>query len=89
MRQCHPPVHERSIPRASNSDQIVQHVQDDVQALVAYVTGPEARLQTVYTVALTLFRRLLALGATLLRLFLVTCAAVRPAGMVTGADGTP
>ena len=74
---------------ASNSDQIVQHVQDDFQALVAYVTGPEARLQTAYTVELTLFRRLLALGATLLRLFLVTCAAVRPSGMVTGADGTP
>lgn len=74
---------------ASNSDQIVQHVQHDFQALIAYVTGPEARVQTAYTVELTLFRRLLALGATLLRLFFVMRAAVRPPGMVTGADGTP
>jgi hypothetical protein len=74
---------------ASNSDQIVQHLQHDFQALVAYVTGPEARVQTAYTVELTLFRRLLALGATLLRLFFVTRAAVRPSGTVTGSDGTP
>ena len=74
---------------ASNSAQIVQHVQHDFQALVAYVTGPEARLQTAYTVELTLFRRLLALGATLLHLFFVMRAAVRPSGTVTGSDGTP
>jgi hypothetical protein len=74
---------------ASNSDQIVQHLQHDFHALVAYVTGPEARVQTAYTVELTLFRRLLALGATLLRLFFVTRAAVRPSGTVTGSDGTP
>jgi hypothetical protein len=73
---------------ASNSNQIVQYVQQEFQALVAYVTGPEARVQTAYTVEWTLFRRLLALGATLLRLFFVTRAAVRPAGMVTSADGT-
>jgi hypothetical protein len=74
---------------ASNSDQIVQHLQHDFHALVAYVTGPEARVQTAYTVELTLFRRLLALGATLLRLFFVTRAAGRPSGTVTGSDGTP
>ena len=74
---------------ASNADQIVQHLQHDCQALVAYVTGPEARVQTAYTVELTLFRRLLALGATPLRLFFVTRAAVRPSGTVTGSDGTP
>jgi len=73
---------------ASNSNQIVQYVQQDFQALVAYVTGPEARVQTAYTVELTLFRRLLALGATLLRLFFVTRAAMRPSGTVTSSDGT-
>src|SRR6266487_2527592 len=88
IRQCHPPAHERRFPMASNSNQIVQYVQQDFQALVAYVTGPEARVQTAYTVELTLFRRLLALGATLLRLFFVTRAAVRPSGMVTSSDGT-
>ena len=74
---------------AANSDQMVPHLQHDFQALVADVTGPEARVQTASTVELTLFRRLLALGATLLRLFLVTRAAVRPSGTVTGSDGTP
>jgi hypothetical protein len=39
-------------------------------------------------VEFTLFRRLLALGATLLRLFFVTRAAVRPAEPVTAPDGT-
>jgi hypothetical protein len=74
---------------ASNSDQIVQQVQHDFQALVAYVTGPEARSQTAYTVELTLFRRLLTLGAALLRLFFVTRAAVCPSELVTAPDGTP
>jgi hypothetical protein len=73
---------------ASNSDEIVQQVQDDFQNLLAYVTGPDARAQTAYTVELTLFRRLLALGAALLRLFFVTRAAVRPAEPVTTPDGT-
>jgi hypothetical protein len=35
---------------ASNSDEIVQQVQDDFQNLLAYVTGPDARAQTAYTV---------------------------------------
>ena len=69
---------------ASNSDEIVQQVQDDFQNLLAYVTGPDARVQTAYTVELTLFRRLLALGAALLRLFFVTRAAVRPVGADPG-----
>ena len=73
---------------ASNSDEIVQQVQDDFQNLLAYVTGPDARVRTAYTVELTLFRRLLALGAALLRLFFVTRAAVRPVEPVTTPDGT-
>lgn len=73
---------------ASNSDEIVQQVQDDFQNLLAYVTGPAARVRTAYTVELTLFRRLLALGATLLRLCFVTRAAVRPAAPILAPDGT-
>ena len=72
----------------SNPEPIVQQVQHEFQNLLAYVTGPEARSQTAYTVELTLFRRLLALGAALLRLFFVTRAAVRPAEPVTAPDGT-
>jgi hypothetical protein len=73
----------------SNSEPIVQQVQHDFQNLVAYVTGPDTRAQTAYTVELTLFRRLLALGAALLRLFFVTRAAVRPSEPVVAPDGTP
>jgi len=72
----------------SNSQEIVQQVQHDFQALVAYVTGPAARVQTAYAVELTLFRRLLALGTMLLRLFFVTRAAVRPAEPVIAPEGT-
>ena len=62
----------------SNSEPIVQQARQECDALLAYVLGPEAAGQTAYTVELTLFRRLLALGATLLRLFFVTRAAARP-----------
>ena len=72
----------------SNPEPIVQQLQHEFQILLTYVTGPEARAQTAYTVELTLFRRLLALGATLLRLFFITRAALRPAEPVTGPDGT-
>jgi hypothetical protein len=74
---------------ASNAEEIVPPVQDDFQNLLAYVTGPDARVRTAYTVELTLFRRLLALGAVLLRLFFGTRAAVRPAEPGTAPDGTP
>jgi hypothetical protein len=73
----------------SNPEPIVQQLQHDFQSLLAYITGPDARSQTAYTVELTLFRRLLALGTTLLRLFFVTRAAVRPVQTVTAPDGTP
>jgi hypothetical protein len=72
----------------SNPEPMVQQLHHEFQNLLAYVTGPEARLQTAYTVELTLFRRLLTLGAALLRLFFVTRAAVRPAEPVTAPDGT-
>ncbi len=73
----------------SNVDLSVQQIQQDFQALIAYVTGPETRTATAYTVELTLFRRLLALGAALLRVFFQTRAAERPAGPVHAPDGTP
>jgi hypothetical protein len=72
----------------SNSEPIVQQVRHEFQNLVAYVTGPEARAQTASTVELPLFRRLLALGAAWLRLFLVTRAAVPPSEPVVAPDGT-
>jgi hypothetical protein len=72
----------------SNPEPIVQQLQDEFQNLLAYVTGPDARAQTAYSVESTLFRRWLALGAALLRLFFVTRATVRPAEPVTAPDGT-
>src|SRR5918996_1937952 len=82
-------MHQRRAAMASNPEPIVQQLQHDFQNLLAYVTGPDARSQTAYTVELTLFRRVLALGAALLRLFFVTRAAVRPAGPVCSSEGTP
>ncbi|MGH8069991.1 MAG: hypothetical protein ACRERE_33055 [Candidatus Entotheonellia bacterium] len=72
----------------SNPEPIVQQRQHEVQNLLADVTGPDARVQTAYTVELTRFRRLLALGAVRLRLFFVTRAAGRPGKPVTAPDGT-
>jgi hypothetical protein len=34
----------------SNSDAMVQQVQDDFQNLLGYITGPNARAPTAYTV---------------------------------------
>lgn len=70
----------------SNADPIVQQIQGDFHALIAYVTGPQAQTQSAYTVELTLFRRLLSIGAALLRLFFVSQAAERPPAP-TSADG--
>jgi hypothetical protein len=72
---------------SSNADSIVAQIQQDMLSLMTYVTGPETATQTVYTVELTLFRRLLALGAALLRLFFLTRAASRPAAP-SAPDGT-
>lgn len=72
---------------SSNADSIVAQIQQDRLSLMTYVTGPETATQTAYAVELTLFRRLLALGAALLRLFFLTRAASRPAAP-TAADGT-
>src|SRR5215213_4354167 len=52
----------RSTAMSSNADAIVAQIQQDMQALMTYVTGPETATQTAYTVELTLFRRVLALA---------------------------
>jgi hypothetical protein len=73
---------------SSNSDQIVHQLRCEFQELVEYVTGEQSQSRTAYEVELTLFRRLLALGARLLYLFFVHRAAVRPSGPVYARDGT-
>ena len=73
----------------STTEPIIAQVQQQFQELVAYVTGPETRASTAYEVELALFRRLLALGAALLRLYFVSRAAVRPTEPVRSPDGTP
>jgi len=72
---------------SSNSAHIVQQIHHDFKELVEYVTDEASPSRTAYEVELTLFRRLLALGAQLLRLFFVQRAAVRPSDP-TAPDGT-
>jgi hypothetical protein len=79
MRRFHPSRYHRRIMMPSTSEPIVQHLRQEFETVLAYVTGPEAGAQTAYVVELTLFRQLLALGATLLRLFFLSRAAERPA----------
>ncbi len=60
---------------SSNSAHIVHQIHQDFKDLIEYVTGEKSQSRTAYEVELTLFRRLLALGAQLLRLFFVQRAA--------------
>ena len=68
---------------------IIAQSRQEFEGLLAYVTGPETRASSAGEVERALFRRLLALGAALLRLFLVTRAAARPAGPVLSPAGAP
>lgn len=70
---------------APNTEAIVPQLRRDFEALVDYVSGPESRNHDAYTVELHLFRRLLALGAALLKLFFRTRAATRPPTPTTPA----
>lgn len=72
---------------SSTTTPIVQQIQQEMEALLDYVTGPATASATASQVEVTLFRRLLALGATLLQLFFLTRAALRPAAP-TSDDGT-
>ena len=71
-----------------NPDEIVHQVQDHFQQLITYVTDADAH-RTATEVERTLFRRLLALGLQLLRLFFVTRAAVRPTPPSVPTTDTP
>ena len=62
-------------------------MQSDFQNLIAYVRDAEAR--TAAEVECTLFRRLLALGLQLLRLFFLTRAAAQPSTPPTTKTGAP
>ena len=73
---------------SSNSTQITHQLHHDFQELIEYVTGEGSQSRTAYEVELTLFRKLLALGAQLLRLFFVQRAAVRPSDPIYAPDGT-
>ena len=72
---------------SSNSAQIVHQLRCEFKELIEYVTGDQSRSRTAYEVELTLFRRLLALGAKLLHLFFVHRAVIRPSGPVYAPDG--
>jgi hypothetical protein len=74
---------------SSTPDQIVQQMQCDFHSLIAYVRDAEARTRTAAEVECTLFRRLLALGLQLLRLFFLTRAAAQPTTLPTTTTGTP
>jgi hypothetical protein len=74
---------------SSNPDEIVQQMQGDFQSLIAYVRDAESQTRTASEVERTLFRRLLALGLQLLRLFFVTRAAVRPRTPTAPTSATP
>jgi len=72
---------------SSNSDRIIQQLHHDFKELIEYVTGEGAQSRTACEVELHLFRRLLALGAQLLRLFFVHRASVRPSEPIYASDG--
>jgi hypothetical protein len=73
---------------SSNSEPIIHQLRRDFQELIEYVSGEESQSRTAYEVEFTLFRRLLALGALLLRLFFIQRAADRPNEPTQAADGT-
>ena len=72
----------------STAEPIIAQLRQEFEELLSYVTGPETRTATAYEVELTLFRRLLALGAALLQLCFRTRAAARPPEPVQAPDGT-
>ncbi len=61
---------------------------EQYRELLSYAMGAGSRAASAYEAELRVFRGVLALGGTLLRLFFERRAAERPAGPVTGADGT-
>ena len=72
----------------STTGPIIAQVRAEVEELLGIVTGPTSEQRSVAEVELTIFRRLLRLGAVLLGLFFAERGAAKPAGPVVGEDGT-
>ena len=77
---------------ATTAEQSIAQVRAEGDAqyreLLAYVTGAGSRRASAYEAELRVFRSVLALGRTLLRLFFEQRAADRPVGPVVATDGT-
>lgn len=74
---------------SSTTEPSIAQVQQEFQALLTLVSGPDSDQYTAGAIERTLFRRLLALGLGLLRVFFLTRAAVRPAAPVVGPTDPP
>ena len=74
---------------SSTTEPIIAQVQQQFQELVTLVTGPDSHQHTAGAIERTLFRRLLAVGLDLLRIFFLKRAAGRPAAPVVGPTGQP
>src|SRR5688572_5462339 len=76
----------RRIAMATTAEQSIAQRQAEGEQqygeLLAYVTGAESRTATAYEVEERIFRSVLALGRTMLRLFFESRAAARPTGPV-------
>jgi len=73
---------------APTAEQSITQGEEQYRELLAYVTGAASRTASAYEVEVRVFRGVLALGRTLLRLFFESRAATRPTGPVVGVDGT-
>jgi hypothetical protein len=72
----------------STTDPIIAQVRAELEGLLGLVTDPASQQQSAAGVELALLRRLLGLGALLLRVFFETRGAEKPAGPVLSEDGT-
>lgn len=68
------------------AEQSIAQGEAQYRELLGYVTGASTRSARAYDVEVRVFRGVLALGKTLLRLFFESRAAERPAEPVVGAD---
>lgn len=73
---------------ATTAEASIAQGQEQYRELLAYVLGAGSQSASAYEVEVRVFRGVLALGRTLLRLFFERRAAERPVGPVVGADGT-
>jgi hypothetical protein len=71
----------------STTEPIIAQVRAEVEELLGIVMGPASQGQSAGAVELTIFRRLLGVGALLLRLFFEARGAVKPVGPVVSAAG--